>query len=68
MLRVGEQAGNMGEMMERIAAFHDEETARWTEMAVRLFGPILMLAMGLVIGLIVVLLYLPIFQLAENVK
>jgi general secretion pathway protein F len=67
LLRVGEQTGNMGEMMERIAAFHDEETARWTEMAVRLFGPVLMLLIGLLIGTIVVLLYLPIFQLAENI-
>ncbi len=28
MLRVGERSGNMGEMMERIAAFYDEELAR----------------------------------------
>lgn len=67
LLRVGEQTGNMGEMMERIAAFHDEETARWTEMTVRLFGPLLMLLIGLLIGTVVVLLYLPIFQLAENI-
>ena len=68
LLRVGEQAGNMGEMMERIAAFHDEETARWAELTVRLFGPLLMLVIGLLIGAIVVLLYLPIFQLAENIR
>lgn len=68
LLRVGEQAGNMGEMMERIATFHDEETARWTELTVRLFGPVLMLIIGVLIGIIVVLLYLPIFQLAENIR
>lgn len=66
MLRVGERAGNMGEMMERIATFHDEETARWAELATRLFGPVLMLIIGLMIGLVVVLLYLPIFQLADS--
>jgi general secretion pathway protein F len=68
MLRVGERAGNMGEMMERVAAFHDEEMARWAEWATRLLGPMLMLLMGLVIGAIVVLMYLPIFQLAENIR
>ena len=68
MLRVGERAGNMGEMMERIAAFHDEEMARWAEWATRLLGPLLMLVMGLVIGFIVVLMYLPIFQLAESIR
>ena len=68
MLRVGERTGNMGEMMERIAVFHDDEMARWAEWVTRLLGPILMLIMGLVIGVIVVLMYMPIFQLAEGVK
>ena len=35
MLRVGERSGNMGEMMERIAAFCDEELARWVAVATR---------------------------------
>lgn len=68
MLRVGERAGNMGEMLERAAGFHDEEMARWADWATRLFGPALMLLMGLVIGVIVVFMYLPIFQLAESIR
>jgi len=68
MLRVGERAGNMGEMMERVAAFHDEEMARWAEWVTRLLGPVLMLLMGLVIGAVVVLMYLPIFQLADSIR
>ena len=68
MMQVGERTGNMGEMMERAAAFHDEEMARWADWATRLLGPVLMLIMGLLIGAIVVLMYLPIFQLAESVQ
>jgi general secretion pathway protein F len=68
MLRVGERSGSMGEMMERAAAFHDEEMARWAEWVTRLLGPVLMLVMGLVIGTVVVLMYMPIFQLAESVR
>ena len=68
MLRVGERAGNMGEMMERVAGFHDEEMARWAEWATRLLGPLLMLLMGLVIGAVVILMYLPIFQLADSIQ
>lgn len=67
LIRVGEQTGAMGEMMERIATFHDEEMSRWVDMVSRLFGPLLMLVIGLMIGLIVVLLYLPIFQVAESI-
>lgn len=68
LIRVGEQTGAMGEMMERIATFHDEEMARWVDMVSRLFGPVLMLFIGLMIGMIVVLLYLPIFQVAESIQ
>lgn len=68
MLRVGEKSGRMGEMMESIAAFHDEETNRFVEWFTRLFEPLLMAAIGLIVGLIVVLLYLPIFELAASLE
>ena len=68
MLRVGEKSGNMGEMMERIAAFHDEEMARWVDWFTKLFEPLLMATMGIVIGVIVVLMYMPIFDLAGGIQ
>lgn len=68
MLRVGEKSGNMGEMMEAVAAFHDEETSRFVEWFTRLFEPLLMAVIGLVIGIIVVMLYLPIFELAGSLE
>jgi len=68
MLRVGERSGNMGEMMERIANFCDEELARWVAILTRLIEPLLMVGIGLMIGLIVVLMYFPIFQLAGAVR
>jgi len=68
MLVVGESSGNMGEMMERIAAFHDEEISRWVDWFTRLFEPILMAVIGLVIGAIVILMYMPIFELAGSLQ
>lgn len=67
MLEVGERAGNLGEMLTRAAEFHEDDTARQVEWLTRLFGPLLMLFIGCAIGLIVVLMYLPIFQLAESI-
>jgi general secretion pathway protein F len=64
MLRVGEKTGQMGTMLRRTAAFYDTETARWIDQFSRAFEPILMAAIGVVIGLIVILLYMPIFDLA----
>jgi general secretion pathway protein F len=68
MLRVGERSGNMGEMMERIASFCDEDLARWVAIVTRLIEPTLMALIGLIIGLIVVLMYFPIFQLAGSIQ
>ena len=68
MLRVGERSGKIGDMMERIAAFYDEELSRWIDWFTRLFEPILMLFIGLVIGVVVLLLYMPIFELAGNIQ
>jgi len=68
MLRVGERTGRMGEMMERIAGFYDEEMARWVDWFTRLFEPILMALIGVIIGGIVVLMYMPIFELAGSIQ
>lgn len=67
MLRVGERSGRMDEMMDRIAAFLDEEIARWIDWFTRLFEPLLMAFIGVVIGIIVVLMYLPVFELAGSI-
>lgn len=68
MLAVGERGGNIGDMMERIASFYDDELSRWIDWFTRLFEPILMLMIGLVIGVVVLLLYMPIFELAGNIQ
>jgi general secretion pathway protein F len=68
MLRVGERSGNMGEMMERVAAFYDEELARTVDLLTRLIEPALMTLVGVVIGVIVVLMYFPIFELAGSIR
>lgn len=68
LLSVGEQSGNMGEMMDRIAIFHDEEISRWVDWFTRLFEPILMGVIGIVIGLIVILMYMPIFEIAGSLQ
>jgi general secretion pathway protein F len=68
MLRVGERTGEMGPMLTQSAAFYDGEIGRWIERFTRTFEPLLMAAIGLVVGAIVVLLYMPIFDLAGDLS
>ena len=68
MLRVGERTGDMGPMLTQSAAFYDGEISRWIERFTRTFEPLLMAAIGLIVGAIVVLLYMPIFDLAGDMS
>lgn len=68
MLRVGERSGEMARMLAQSAAFHDAEISRWIDRFLRSFEPLLMAVIGLVIGIIVVLLYMPIFDLAGTLS
>lgn len=66
MIAVGERSGQLGEMLESVATFYDEEINRLVDTFTRLFEPLLMTFIGGVIGGIVLLLYMPIFELAGN--
>lgn len=68
LLRVAERTGRMGEMLESAATFHEDELARDIDMFTRLFEPLLMTVIGVVIGTVVLLMYIPIFELASAIQ
>jgi general secretion pathway protein F len=67
LLVAGESSGNLDEMMHRIADFYDQEMAIWLDTVGRFVEPLLMVGIGIVIGAIVLMLYTPIFDLANSV-
>ena len=66
MLEVAQRTGRLNETLTRIAEFQDAQLARAVAVASRLIEPALMIFIGLVIGAIVVLMYMPIFDLASS--
>jgi general secretion pathway protein F len=68
MMAVGEKSGRMGELLERAAAFCDDETARFVDASTRVFDPLLMAMLGLAVGAVVVLMYMPVFELAGSIR
>ncbi|HUP05876.1 MAG TPA: type II secretion system F family protein, partial [Caldimonas sp.] len=68
LLRAAERSGRMGEMLERTAGFHEEDIAQAIDWFIRLFEPLLMVAIGIVIGIVVLLMYAPIFELAGSLQ
>jgi general secretion pathway protein F len=68
LIKVGERSGQMAEMLERTARFQDDDFTRSVDWFSRLLEPMLMTAIGLVIGTVVVLMYMPIFDLAGSLQ
>jgi general secretion pathway protein F len=68
LLRAGERTGDMGSVLIRIAQFHDAEVARTLERQMRALEPIVMMLIGVGVGTVVVLMYMPIFDLAAAIQ
>lgn len=66
MFSVGEKSASLPGILEEIADFHEQEVSHRVGILTDLLEPALMIIMGLIIGAIVVLMYLPIFQLGSR--
>jgi type IV pilus assembly protein PilC len=64
MVTVGEEIGELPQMLKRINTFYREYVETFLERLGSLFEPIMLIFMGFVIGLIVIGMFLPIFQIA----
>jgi general secretion pathway protein F len=68
MISVGERGGNVDEMLLKTADVYEEEFTAGLTRAVTLMEPLLILAMGVVVGFIVLAILLPIFELNQIVR
>jgi type IV pilus assembly protein PilC len=64
MVAVGEDAGSLDTMLDKIADFYEQEVESTTEQLTSLIEPLMIAFLGVVIGGMVVALYLPIFGIA----
>jgi type II secretory pathway component PulF len=67
MVRTGEQTGNLGMVMTRVADFYERELAKRITVLSKSVEPVMLIVMGVVVGLIVVSLILPIFKLSRAI-
>ena len=68
MIEVGESAGALDTMLNKIADFYDEEVDTAVKALTKLMEPMLMVFLGTVVGGMVVAMYLPIFKIAGAVE
>lgn len=68
LVQVGEESGNLDEMLEKIAHFFDRDIEHSVRRLTTLMEPVLTLILGGIVGSIVVSLYMPIFTLAAVIR
>ncbi len=68
MVAVGEETGNLDGMLRKIADFYDVEVEYMLASLTSLLEPLLILAMGFVVGFIVISVFLPLYQIIGNIK
>ncbi|WP_408007095.1 type II secretion system F family protein [Pseudalkalibacillus sp. A8] len=68
MISIGEQTGNLDEMLHKIASFYEAEVEHITDRLRTLLEPILILILSVVVGVIVLSVVLPMFDLYDNIN
>jgi type IV pilus assembly protein PilC len=68
MVKVGEETGELEEMLGKIADFYEEEVDASIQSLTSIVEPIMMMAVGAMVGLVILSMYLPMFKLVTLVK
>ena len=61
MIAVGEETGQLSELLDQIAVFYEEEVSVMTKGLSSLIEPLILIFVGFVVGGMLLALYLPIF-------
>jgi type IV pilus assembly protein PilC len=68
MIGVGEETGALETMMTKIADFYEEQVAAAVKALTSILEPIMILAVGGIVGFIVIAMYLPMFKVYDSIK
>jgi type IV pilus assembly protein PilC len=67
MIKVGEETGELDKMLGKIADFYEEEVDASIETLTSVIEPIMMIGVGLMVGVIIISMYLPMFKMLSLV-
>ncbi len=68
MIGVGEQTGAMDDMLQKIADFYEDEVDAAVSGMTALLEPLMLVVLGGIVGGLLIAMYLPIFEVAGNIK
>jgi type IV pilus assembly protein PilC len=68
MVRVGEETGELEKMLGKIADFYEDEVDASVASLTSIIEPLMMIGVGLMVGVIIISMYLPMFKLLTLIK
>jgi type IV pilus assembly protein PilC len=68
MIMVGEESGELEGMLTNVAKFYDEEVDRSVERITSIIEPLMMAFIGVTVGIMIIAMYLPIFNMVNLIK
>ena len=68
MVSVGEESGQLENMLEKVADFYETEVEAKVKALTSLIEPVMICVVGAVVGFIVISMYLPIFKLYDQIR
>jgi type IV pilus assembly protein PilC len=68
MVAVGEETGALEQMLSKVADFYEDEVAAALKALTSILEPVMIVVVGAIVGFIVIAMYMPMFQVYENIK
>jgi type IV pilus assembly protein PilC len=68
MVAVGEETGALDSMLSKIADFYEDEVAAALKMLTSILEPLMIVVVGAIVGFIVISMYLPLFEVYDQIR
>jgi type IV pilus assembly protein PilC len=68
MVKIGEETGELEKMLGKIADFYEDEVDAAIQSLTSIVEPLMMILVGMMVGVIVIAMYLPMFRMLSLVK
>ncbi len=68
MVKIGEETGELELMLSKVADFYEDEVDASVASLTSIIEPVMMLGVGLMVGVIVISMYLPMFKMLQTIK
>jgi len=68
MVRIGEETGELEKMLGKIADFYEDEVDSAVSSLTSIIEPLMMIGVGVMVGIVIISMYLPMFKMLTLVK